>query len=100
LLCKISEILGLSNLPHKDEEKILIRVDAGSEEKYVEPSRIIIDKFDVYRTILANPIEVILTQKLAAIIQRKREKGRDFYDVNILFGKTQPDYDYAKSNWI
>ena len=28
------------------------------------------------------------------VMQRKREKGRDLFDVSILMGVAQPDFDY------
>lgn len=31
-------------------------------------------------------------------MQRKREKGRDFYDVNFLYGMAQPDFIYLEKN--
>ena len=32
-------------------------------------------------------------------MQRKREKGRDFYDVSYLLGFTNPDYDFVKKEY-
>lgn len=96
---KFSEILKASGLPHKNEEKILIRVDAVLKKKLFEPKQFALDGFDVYRHILANPIDIILAQKIIAIIQRKREKGRDFYDVSFLLGKADPNYEYIKKQY-
>lgn len=55
-----------------------------------------LNRFDVYRDISVNPLPVILAQKLLAILGRKREKGRDFYDVHFLWGRTTPDFEYIK----
>lgn len=37
-----------------------------------------------------------MSKKLLTIIQRKRPKGRDLYDVIWLWGMTQPNKDYLK----
>lgn len=96
---KFPEILKDSELPHENKEKILIRVDAVRKEKFFTPKQFILDGFDVYRSILTNPIEIILAQKIITIIERKREKGRDIYDASFLFGKTNPDYNYIKKQY-
>jgi len=37
-----------------------------------------------------------LSQKILACLKRKKEKGRDFFDVVFLMGKTAPDYAYLQ----
>ena len=37
-----------------------------------------------------------VAQKFYAILNRPRPKGRDFFDVVFLLGKTKPNYDYLK----
>jgi len=56
----------------------------------------LINKFGVFRKINVNPPPILLSQKLLAILFRTRAKGRDFYDVSFLSGKTKPDYSYIK----
>ena len=97
---KFPEILRASGLPHKIEEKILVRIDAVRKEKFFETKKIILDGFDVYRHILANPVDVLLAQKIITIIERKREKGRDIYDTSFLLGKADPDYEYIKKQYV
>jgi predicted nucleotidyltransferase component of viral defense system len=96
---KFPEILKMNGLPNQPGEKILIRIDAVHKKKNVEPRQFILDGFDVYRRILVNPIDVILSQKLITIIQRKREKGRDFYDASFLLGSTEPNYGYIEKQY-
>ncbi|MBI4653135.1 nucleotidyl transferase AbiEii/AbiGii toxin family protein [Candidatus Kuenenbacteria bacterium] len=95
---KFPNILFLNKLSSNDNEKILIRIDTVEKEKKIKPKIFIINNFGVYRKILVNPIETILSQKILTILERKREKGRDFYDVSYLFGITKPDYEYFKNN--
>lgn len=93
---KFPHILQESKIDAKASEKILVRIDTVRKEKLFDPEVHILNKFDIYRTILANPIAIVLAQKLMAILGRKREKGRDFYDVSYLYGKTQPDFSYIE----
>jgi len=85
---------GLSG--HK-EEKILIQLDTEPQHFDFEPERYILNKFDVFTEILSTPQDILLAQKFYAILNRKRAKGRDFFDVVFLLGKgIKPNYDYLK----
>lgn len=77
-------------------EKILVRIDTVEKDKIFEPVVYTLNKFDIYRNILVNPLDILLSQKLITILFRKREKGRDFYDVSYLYGKTEPDFSYIE----
>jgi len=89
-------------LPHKlgisghKEEKILVSVDAEEKERIFEPEIKTLNKFGIYRSLPVNPPEILLSQKLLAILFRKRERGRDFYDASFLWGLTEPDYAYIQ----
>jgi len=85
--------LGISS--HKDE-KVFLSIDAEQKKKLFSPEMVSINKFGVFRNIIVDPASVLLSQKLLAILFRKREKGRDFYDASFLAGKTKPDYAYLK----
>jgi len=95
---KFPDLLRVGELAKHPEEKILVRIDATAKEKNVHPEVYTLDTFDLYRDILVNPLSVILSQKLMAIVGRKREKGRDFYDVSLLWSQTKPDFTYIEKS--
>ena len=86
---------GLSN--HK-EEKILIQLDTESHDFDYKPDQPVLNKFDVFTQINVTPGDLLLAQKFFAVINRKRNKGRDFFDIVFLLGQGQaPNYDYLKA---
>lgn len=86
---------GLSN--HK-EEKILIQLDTESHEYDYKPDKPVLNKFDVFTQINVTPADLLLAQKFFAVINRKRNKGRDFFDIVFLLGHGQtPNYDYLQA---
>lgn len=93
---KFPKVLFSNNLSGNDDEKILIRIDTAQKEKLFPTKSFLLNKFGVYRRIITNPESVILVQKIMAILERKRAKGRDFYDVSYLLGLTMPDYEYLE----
>jgi predicted nucleotidyltransferase component of viral defense system len=83
---------GLSG--HKDE-RILIQLDTEAHNFSFQPNKPILNKFDVFTQIFSTPEELLLAQKFYAIIKRKRNKGRDFFDVTCLLSRgIKPNYDY------
>jgi len=93
---KFPKMLIRSGLTNHENEKILVRIDTVKKEKLFNPMPFFINKFDVYRKILVNPADIILSQKLMAATNRKVAKGRDFYDISYLYGFTNPNLDYVE----
>ena len=93
---RIPKLLFDSNLSGYEEEKILIQLDTAPHGFQYKPERIILNKFDIFTEINITPINIILSQKIYAIFNRKTQKGRDFYDVVFLLSKTKPNYAYLK----
>ena len=94
---KFPKLLFENNLSDHQDEKILVRIDTVLKDQLSSPKSFILNGFGVYRKILVNSQEVILSQKIITIIERKRSKGRDYYDVSYLLGKTDPDFDYLET---
>lgn len=93
---KFPHILQEAKLESDAEEKILVRIDIMEKKKIFTPVIYTLNKFDLYRNILVNPADILLSQKLITILGRKREKGRDFFDVSYLYGMTQPNFGYIE----
>ena len=53
-------------------------------------------KFDVFTDIEVTPLSILLSQKIYAAVNRKRPKGRDFYDITYLASRTKPDMGYLQ----
>lgn len=91
-------LLFEEGLSGHNEEKILIQLDTEPHHFGYEPDKIILNKFDVFTTILATPLPLLMAQKIYAIINRKRNKGRDFFDLVFLMSRNiQPNYSYLES---
>lgn len=88
------KLLFDSGLSGYAKEKILIQLDTASHEFSYEPNKVILNKFDVFTEINVTPIDILLSQKIFAVFNRKALKGRDFYDIVFLLSKTKPNYDY------
>ena len=91
---KFPEILYKSGISSHASEKILIRIDTEPKERFYKPQMYLLNKFTLYRQILTAPPSILLSQKIMTVLQRKREKGRDLFDVSILMGVADPDFDY------
>jgi predicted nucleotidyltransferase component of viral defense system len=88
---KFPAVLRQYGLPAHHQEKILVSIDAEHKTRFIKPEVRSINKFGIFCNIMVNPVSVLLAQKLLAILLRKREKGRDFYDVSFLGGLAKPD---------
>ncbi|MFM9838669.1 MAG: nucleotidyl transferase AbiEii/AbiGii toxin family protein [Cyclobacteriaceae bacterium] len=94
---RFPSLLYQQGLTGHQEQKILIQLDTEPQHYTFTPEKFIINKFDVFTEITVTPINILLAQKLYTIINRKRSKGRDFFDVIFLLGKgAKPDYQYLK----
>ncbi|MCF6357891.1 MAG: nucleotidyl transferase AbiEii/AbiGii toxin family protein [Draconibacterium sp.] len=92
---RFPEILFLEGLSNHKEEEILIRLDSEAHFFDYKPEQPFLNKFDVFTQINTTPKDILLAQKFYALVKRKRNKGRDFFDIVYLLGQGQiPNYDY------
>lgn len=96
-IIRLSDILFENNLsPHWDE-KILIQIDSAAHHFEYQPDRKILNKFDVFTEIFVTPLDIVLSQKIRAALERKRAQGRDYFDVVFLLARTKPNYAYLSA---
>jgi predicted nucleotidyltransferase component of viral defense system len=92
---KFPGLLFQEKLSGFQEERILIQLDTEPQGFDFKPELFLLNRFDVFSQINTTPKELILAQKFYAILNRKRNKGRDFYDVVFLLGQgILPNYAY------
>ncbi len=77
-------------------EKLMIQIDAAPQGFDYAKQRVLLKKFDVLTQIFVVPIDLLLAQKIVAALDRRRAKGRDFFDIVFLWNKTKPDYGYLE----
>jgi predicted nucleotidyltransferase component of viral defense system len=97
--CKIRfpNILYKEGISNHVDEKFLIQLDAQDQNFEFTSDKFILNKFDVFTEILCVPKDLLLAQKFYAILNRPRNKGRDFFDVIFLLSlNTKPNYKYLE----
>lgn len=95
---KFPGLLFQNELSGQKKEKILIQLDAEPQEYDYRPEKFLINRFGIFRYINVVPLNLLLSQKIRASLTRKRAKGRDFFDVVYLTGKTEPDYNFLNKS--
>lgn len=96
---KFPGLLFEEGLSGYEEEKILITLDTEPQHFDYLPDIIILNKFDVFTSIKITPKDILLAQKFFALLNRKRKKGRDFFDILFLLQDTKPNYQYLHEKY-
>ncbi len=92
---RFPELLFSQGISGHKEEKILIQLDTEPHNYLFKTDQPILNKFDVFTQINSTPLSLLLAQKFYAVVNRKRNKGRDFFDIVFLMAQgVKPDYDY------
>lgn len=94
---KFSNILYRYGFSPYEGQKILVRLDTVEQEFVIAPEVSVLNNFGLFFEIKHNAKDILLSQKICAALERKRNKGRDFYDITFLMGITKPNLDYLKN---
>ncbi|MDP3150354.1 MAG: nucleotidyl transferase AbiEii/AbiGii toxin family protein [Ignavibacteria bacterium] len=93
---RIPQLLFDNKLSGYQEEKILIQLDTEAQKYEYEVEPFILNKFDILSRLYFTPKNILLSQKIWAINNRKMAKGRDYYDALFLFSIAKPDFKYLE----
>lgn len=94
---RFPRLLFQEGLSGHEEQKIFIQLDTEPQNYSYTPEKFLINKFDVFTEILTTPLTTLLAQKFYAVLNRKRNKGRDFFDITFILSKqVQPDWEYLE----
>lgn len=95
---RFPDLLYKEGLSYQKEEKILIQLDTEAHHFEYKPDQPILNKFDVFSKINTTPPDLLLSQKVYALLNRKRNKGRDFFDIVFLLSLGfLPNYRYLNA---
>lgn len=93
---RMPKVLFENNVSSMTEEKILIQIDTVPQAFDYQKDTKILNKFDVFTQIFTTPLDILLSQKIYAALNRSRAKGRDFFDIVFLLPQTKPNYAYLE----
>ena len=93
---RFTDVLQQWELTRHREEVLTLKFDASPQRYNYVPQVKVLNRLDVIVPVPAASAELILAQKLYAILNRRRIMGRDLYDASYLFGFTEPDMDYLE----
>lgn len=96
---KFPSLLYHYNLSGHKEAKLLIKLDTEKQHYEYQRNIIKLNKFGVQTDVRSVPIELLGSQKVAAIMGRKRAKGRDYYDLVFILQRTALDYGYLSDRF-
>lgn len=96
---KFPGILYNYKISGHQEAKLLIKMDTEKQHYDYDRALIKLDKFGIQTEILAVPLPLLASQKIAAIMGRKRAKGRDFYDLHWILQYVTPDFGYLDARF-
>lgn len=91
---KFPNLLFENKLSLLSTEKILIQLDSAAHGFNYTADKKTLNSFDVFTKIFVTPLDILLSQKIYAALNRKRPKGRDFFDIVFLSSRTKPNYSY------
>ncbi|MCG2725657.1 MAG: nucleotidyl transferase AbiEii/AbiGii toxin family protein [Elusimicrobia bacterium] len=93
---RMPKVLFNNKISSIRDEKIMIQIDTVPHAFDYAKDFKILNKFDVFTQIYATPLDILLSQKIYAALNRPRAKGRDFFDIVFLLSKTKPNYAYLE----
>ena len=88
------ELLFDLQLTGHREERFLMKIEAQDQGVAYAREMAIVKRNGFSFPVPVPPLSVLLSMKLCALLTR--QKGRDFYDVQFLMQRTEPDYAFLQ----
>ncbi len=96
---RFPDVLEALKITTNQREKLMIKVDYSDHWKGQAPLPVLLNKYGFVQSVVTNPINQLLVQKLAAYSQRKMMQPRDVYDIVWLFSQgARIDREFAEAN--
>lgn len=84
---KFPRLLYDLKISTNEREKLMIKIDYSNLWKEQQPETIFMHRYGMVQSVVTNPINQLLVQKLAAYALRKTTQPRDAYDVVWLYAQ-------------
>ena len=84
---KFPRLLFDLKVSSNEREKLMIKIDYSTLWKEQQPETIFLHQYGMVQSVVTNPINQLLVQKLAAYALRKTTQPRDAYDVVWLYAQ-------------
>lgn len=101
-LIKFPDLLYKHGLSPMKTSKILIQIDTHDQWYEYVPDKVTLEKFETMSLVNVASKHLLLAQKIYTVFERKRMKGRDFFDILFLLKHTKrPDRWFLEQKlWI
>jgi len=93
---RFSNLLFVNKLSPHASEKILVKIDTVNQDFAFTPEKKFFDRYGIVEEVMVNPKDILMAQKTIALLERKKAKGRDFFDYTFLHAFTKPNLAYLK----
>ncbi len=91
---RFDNLLFQNKLSLHANEKILVKIDTVQQDFTVQKDHKFFNRYGIVEEMNINSLDILMAQKVLAILGRKTSKGRDFFDFTFLDGLTKPNLNY------
>lgn len=96
---KFPNLLKELEISTDPREKLMIKVDYADKWKGQSPEIVLFSGYGYVESVVTNPKDQLLVQKLGAYVNRNTTQARDLYDIVWLFSQgAKVDIEFLKSN--
>lgn len=98
---RFPKLLHQLKITTNPKEKLAVKIDYSDLWKGQKPEALLLNRYGYISTVLTNPIDQLLVQKITSYIRRKEVQPRDIYDAVWLFSQgAEVDIEFARANGL